>query len=191
MAEELLTQEERRWLLKLARSSIEGAVSGKRFDPPGLETLPPALRQVGVSFVTLTLSGGELRGCIGGLEATQPLALDVCEHAVAAAQEDYRFNPVQPEELGQIQIEVSRLTMPEPLNYENPAELPGLLHPHQDGVVIHDGLRRATFLPQVWEKLPDPCAFLSHLCQKMGASGEMWRRKKLQVEIYHVEEFHE
>ena len=77
------------------------------------------------------------------------------------------------------------------LKYSSPEELPILLHPHQDGVALRDGFRRATFLPQVWEKLPDPCAFLSQLCQKMGASSDLWRKRKLQVEIYHVEEFQE
>ncbi len=191
MQTETLTPDERRQLLQLARRSIEQAVCGNAGLPPELETLPPALRDIGVCFVTLTLPGGELRGCIGGLEATQPLARDVWEHAAAAALDDYRFMPVSPEELPLIQIEISRLTQPQPLDYENPEDLPGLLHPDVDGVVLRDGLRRATFLPQVWEKIPDPREFLSHLCQKMGAASDLWRRRKLKVEIYHVEEFHE
>jgi AmmeMemoRadiSam system protein A len=191
MQTETLTLDERRQLLQLARRSIEQAVCGNAGLPPELETHPPALRELGVCFVTLTLPGGELRGCIGGLEATQPLARDVWEHAAAAALDDYRFLPVTPEELPLIQIEISRLTQPQPLDYENPEDLPALLHPNVDGVVLRDGLRRATFLPQVWEKLPDPREFLSHLCQKMGAASDLWRRRKLKVEIYHVEEFHE
>jgi AmmeMemoRadiSam system protein A len=195
MQTETLTPEERRLLLQLARRSIEQAVCGNTglaVNPPfDLENLTPSLRENGVCFVTLTLPGGELRGCIGGLEATQPLAADVCEHAVAAALDDYRFTPVVPEELPLLQIEISRLTPPQPIDYDHPENLPDLLHPNVDGVVLRDGFRRATFLPQVWEKLPDPCAFLSHLCQKMGAASDLWRRRKLQVEIYHVEEFHE
>lgn len=191
MQTETLTPDERRQLLQLARRSIEQAVCGNAGLPPELDTFPPALREIGVCFVTLTLPGGELRGCIGGLEAVQPLARDVWEHAAAAALDDYRFMPVAPEELPLIQIEISRLTQPQPLDYENPEDLPGLLHPNVDGVVLRDGLRRATFLPQVWEKIPDPREFLSHLCQKMGAASDLWRRRKLKVEIYHVEEFHE
>ncbi|MBE0698258.1 MAG: AMMECR1 domain-containing protein, partial [Anaerolineaceae bacterium] len=80
---------------------------------------------------------------------------------------------------------------PEPVEYSEPAMLSGLLHPHEDGVILRDGTRRATFLPQVWEKLPDPEGFLTHLCQKMGESGNLWRHKKLQVEIYHAEKFEE
>ncbi len=191
MQTETLTPEERRQLLQLARQSIEQAVCGKECPPPELDGLPPSLREKGVCFVTLTLPGGELRGCIGGLEATQPLAIDVWEHAAAAALDDYRFLPVRPEEVSLLEIEISRLTHPEPLDYEHPEDLPNLLHPGVDGVVLHDGFRRATFLPQVWEKIPDPCMFISHLCQKMGAASDTWRRRKLLAEIYRVEEFHE
>jgi uncharacterized protein len=191
MSAEPLTQDERCLLLKYARRSIEMAVNGQIFQPPALETLPPRLSEVGVCFVTLTLPGGELRGCIGGLEATQPLVLDVCEHAVAAARDDYRFLPVRPDEVPHLKIEISHLTQPEPLVYEEPVRLAQLLHPLEDGVILRDGTRRATFLPQVWEKLPDPENFLTHLCQKMGAPGSLWRHKKLQVEIYHAEKFEE
>lgn len=191
MQAETLTPEERCLLLGLARRAIEKAVCQKDFTPPAPEDFPPRLREKGVCFVTLTTLDGDLRGCIGGLEAVQPLALDVWEHAIAAALEDYRFPPVRPEEISRLRIEISHLTEPQPLVYEDPAGLPKLLHPLVDGVVLRDGGRRATFLPQVWEKLPDPEEFLSHLCMKMGASPDLWRRKKLHVEIYHVEEFHE
>jgi AmmeMemoRadiSam system protein A len=152
--------------------------------------LTPVLRAPGASFVTLTVEG-VLRGCIGALEPYQSLAEDVREHARAAALEDYRFPPVSPEELERINIEVSRLTTPQPLGYSEPDQLPGLLRPGVDGVVLMDGYRRATFLPQVWEKLPNPIDFLEHLCVKMGASPDLWKRKKLEVLIYQVEEFHE
>ncbi len=192
MAEDNLTQEERCQLLQFARRSIEMSVRGETYWPMDLiNTLSPRLRELGTCFVTLTLPGGELRGCIGGLKAVQSLALDVCEHAAAAAMNDYRFLPVQAAELPRIKIEISRLTSPQPLLYDDPASLPDLLHPNVDGVVLYDGSHRATFLPQVWEKIPDPCQFLSQLCIKMGASGSLWKKKKLMVEIYRVEEFHE
>ncbi len=188
---ETLTTAERKQLLALARQAIECAVTGGEFPDPDLAQLSPNLRADGVCFVTLTLPGGKLRGCIGGLEARFPLAQDVCMHAVAAALEDYRFLPVRPEELSLLSIEISRLTFPQLLEYDQPMDLPNLLHPLRDGVVLQDGLRRATFLPQVWETLPDPCQFLSHLCQKMGAAADLWRIRKLKVEIYHIEEFRE
>jgi AmmeMemoRadiSam system protein A len=187
---EALTPEERARLLKLARQALEEGVRNLPPSPLDLRELSPRLREDGAAFVTLTI-GGELRGCIGALEAYQPLAEDVREHAVAAALQDWRFPPVQPEELPKIEIEISRLTSPQPLHYDHPEDLLTLLRPGVDGIVLRDGMRRATFLPQVWEKIPDPRLFLSQLCLKMGASPDLWRRKKLEVFTYQVEEFHE
>ncbi len=185
-----LSQKEKTLLLKFAREAIELTVNGGILEPLDLKEYPPVLSELGAAFVTLTRQGN-LRGCIGALEPYQPLLEDVREHAAAAALEDYRFAPVRPEEMGQLSIEISCLTTPQPLEYNQPEELPGLLHPGVDGVVLRDGYRRATFLPQVWEKLPDPHDFLDNLCLKMGAPRNLWRKKKLFVLIYHVEEFSE
>lgn len=185
-----LTDEEKKILLRLAREALQLGVNGQTLLPLNLAEYTPRLQQDGASFVTLT-EMGELRGCIGALEPYQPLAEDVREHAVAAALHDYRFPQVRPVELAQIQIEISRLTLPYPLEYKTPEELVSRLRPGVDGVILRDGPRRATFLPQVWEKLPEPAAFLAHLCQKMGAPTDIWRRRPLQVLIYQVEEFHE
>lgn len=188
--EDCLTPEERLLLLKLARSALSEAVCGQLPEPLDLAGLPPRLAELGVSFVTLTRKG-ELRGCIGALEPYLPLAEDVREHAVGAALHDFRFPSVRPEELPELQIEISRLSSPVELAYECPEELLLRLRPRVDGVILRDGLHRATFLPQVWEKLPDPAHFLAHLCQKMGAPADLWRFKRLQVLTYQVEEFHE
>jgi AmmeMemoRadiSam system protein A len=187
---EKLTQEEKQLLLKLARQALESGVRGQPLPPLDPVALTPTLRAEGASFVTLT-ERGELRGCIGALEPSQSLAEDVREHAIAAALQDYRFPPVEEHELPQIEIEVSRLTLPEPLEYTTPEDLLARLRPGVDGVILQDGFRRATFLPQVWEKVADKEEFLSHLCLKMGASPDLWRRKHLEVLVYHVEEFHE
>ena len=185
-----LTDKEKQTLLHIARVSIESAV--KRASQPSLENnaFTPALRENGASFVTLTING-ELRGCIGALEAYQALAEDVREHAVAAALNDPRFPPVSEAELSRIQIEVSHLTQPQELQYSDSEDLLVKLRPHVDGIILKHGLRRATFLPQVWEKIPDPQEFLSQLCYKMGERPNLWRQAKLQVYIYQVEEFHE
>jgi AmmeMemoRadiSam system protein A len=185
-----LNKEERSLLLQLARQALELAVNGHPLPPLDLKSLPPRLSEPGASFVTLT-RGGELRGCIGALEPYLPLAEDVREHAAAAALQDFRFPPVRPEELPDINIEISRLTAPKTLAYDSPQELLERLCPHLDGVILRDGLRRATFLPQVWEKLPDAALFMSHLCQKMGAPPDLWRVRKMDVQVYQVEEFHE
>jgi AmmeMemoRadiSam system protein A len=188
--EDRLTEEEKHILLSLARTTLEGGLRGEALPALALESMPPHLRETGASFVTLTI-GGNLRGCIGALEPYQPLAQDVCEHALAAALDDPRFPPVTAEELDRIAIEISRLTLPRTLEYRDPADLPGLLHPGVDGVILRDGARRATFLPQVWEKIPEPEEFLENLCSKMGSPPETWRRKHLEVLTYQVEEFHE
>jgi len=185
-----LTSDERKFLLNLARKSMTNAVTRKSKSETDAALIPDTLKQKGASFVTLTIEG-DLRGCIGTLEAFQPLYRDVQDHAVQAALEDYRFPPVTEEELPLISIEISRLTPPVPLAYHNPADLLKLLKPNIDGVILKDGFRRATFLPQVWDQLPEAGMFLSHLCQKMGDAPDIWRRKILEVSIYHVEEFSE
>jgi AmmeMemoRadiSam system protein A len=185
-----LTAEEKKTLLRLARQALTAGVRGLPLPPIDPKDLTPRLKEGGASFITLTIDG-ELRGCIGALEPYQSLADDVREHAVAAALEDYRFPQVQEKELSQISIEVSRLTVPVPLEYNTPEELMDRLQPGTDGVILRDGFRRATFLPQVWEKIPDKAAFLGNLCYKMGASPNTWRHKHLEVLLYQVEEFHE
>lgn len=186
-----LSSEEQKILLHLAREAVESAVKGEELPPLDGSSLSENLREEGTSFVTLTRRG-QLRGCIGALEAYQSLAEDVREHAAGAALKDPRFAPVTEVELSEIQIEISRLTRPTPLEYKDAKDLLSKLRPHIDGVILHDGPHhRATFLPQVWEKLPDPAGFLSNLCYKMGLEPDLWRRKHLEVLTYQVEEFHE
>ncbi len=189
---EYLTPPEQRALLRLARDALERGVRGLPPHEPDWAQLPPRLREPGATFVTLT-KHGQLRGCIGSLEPVRPLALDVQENAIAAALRDPRFWPVQPDELPDIRVEVSYLTPLRPLPYTSPEELIRHLRPGVDGVVLVDPEtgRRATFLPQVWEQLPDPVAFLSHLSLKMGAPPDLWQRKPLQVYTYEVQKFAE
>jgi hypothetical protein len=185
-----LSEKDRAILLSIARETIQLTAARQvlpRLDPADYSE---DLQREGASFVTLTIDE-QLRGCIGALEAYQPLVLDVQEHAAAAASEDYRFPRVRPEEVPLLEIEISRLTPTRALAYENWQDLIAKLRPGLDGVLIRDGRRRATFLPQVWEKLPDPQNFLSHLCVKMGAPEDYWQTQKLDVSIYQVEEFKE
>ena len=187
---QLLSDLDKKNLLKLARQTIELAVDGMILPALDLGEYSHILGENGASFVTLT-KNNSLRGCIGALEPYQPLVQDVCEHSAAAALQDPRFPPVNSQEVPQLHIEISRLTLPQPLQYLSPEELPQLLRPGIDGVVLRDGIGHATFLPQVWEQLPSPQDFLSHLCQKMGASSTLWRQKVLRVSTYQVEEFSE
>src|SRR5688572_25917247 len=189
--EDRLTPEEKRTLIHLAREAIEYGVKGQKLLPLDESSLSFHLREQGASFITLTVHG-QLRGCIGALEPYQPLADDVREHAVAAALEDPRFPPVQPDELNGIKVEVSRLTRPVLLEYKDADDLLSKLHPDIDGVILCDASgRRATFLPQVWEKIRNPAEFMDNLCHKMGMSHDSWRSRHFDVLVYEVEEFHE
>ena len=186
-----LTAEEQAYLLTLARSTIETTLGVQPTAVPSEETRTSRLLAPGAAFVTLHTRDGNLRGCIGSLVAHRPLVEDVRENAIAAAFRDPRFSPVRAEELPNIVVEVSVLTPPERLDFDGPEDLIHKLRPHVDGVIIERGWNRATFLPQVWEQLPSPEAFLSNLCYKAGLPGNAWRRPDLKVSIYQVEEFEE
>lgn len=185
-----LSTAERSFLLALARDSIESRVRQRALPEVDLANLPHSLSRDGASFVTLT-KGGILRGCIGSLEARRPLAIDVQENAIGAALHDPRFPPVSPRELSMLRVEVSVLSPPVAFAYDGPADLIAKLRPRVDGVVIERGWQRATFLPQVWEKLPDPHEFLQHLCLKAGLSADAYRRPGLDVCTYQVDKFEE
>lgn len=187
---ERLSQDDRNTLLRLARQTLSLVANRQAIPALDPNDFSPELAEDGASFVTLTL-GGSLRGCIGTLEAYQPLVVDVQTRAMQAASQDPRFPPVAPDEVRRIKIEISRLSKPIALPYDAPADLPKLLKPGIDGVVISDGPHRATFLPQVWDDLPDPEQFLAQLCRKMGCSSSHWKYNLMQVQTYRVEEFSE
>lgn len=126
-----------------------------------------ALRAIHASFVTLHI-GDQLRGCIGGLEATQPVVVDVAEHAFAAAFSDPRFPPLREDELSPLRIHISILSPKTSLQFASEEDLKAQLRPGLDGLLIAKGARRATFLPTVWESLSEPGVFLRHLKQKAG-----------------------
>jgi AmmeMemoRadiSam system protein A len=156
-------------LLKLARAEIGSKL--------GL-AVPSAkqaswLSELGASFVTLTRQG-ELRGCIGSLEAHRPLGLDVRENAVAAAFRDPRFMPLSRAEFDDIRVEVSLLSAAEPLVVTSEQEALASLRPGIDGVVFEVGHMRSTFLPQVWEQLPEPAEFMAQLKRKAGLAVDFW-----------------
>jgi AmmeMemoRadiSam system protein A len=134
---------------------------------------PPELREWRAAFVTLR-KHGELRGCIGDIEATRPLVVSVADASFRAAHSDPRFPPVTSEELSEIEIHASILTRPERVPVASEDELLALLRPGVDGLVLQDGRTRATFLPAVWETLPDPRDFLAHLKRKAGWPSDHW-----------------
>lgn len=132
-----------------------------------------ALDQPGASFVTLTRQG-DLRGCIGSLEAHRPLGLDVRENALAAAFRDPRFAPLAVEEFEHTRVEVSLLTPAMAISFRDEADFLAQLRPGVDGIVFQYGRHRSTFLPQVWESLPEPAQFMQQLKRKAGLPPNFW-----------------
>jgi uncharacterized protein len=182
------TNEEKLFLLDLARSSINYYLKNNKFIGTDIETLPSEqVKKELACFVTLTIDNN-LRGCIGHLEAIQPLYLDIIENAVSAALNDYRFPQVSLEELEKIKIEISILTKPEILEYSSEADLLNKLQ-SKPGVILSKNGYQSTFLPQVWEDLTDPKDFLEHLAIKAGLDRDEW--KDAEYKIYNVIKFQE
>jgi AmmeMemoRadiSam system protein A len=168
-----LTPQEQHLLLTVAKASIEHGL--RHGGPLTVEALayPPALREPWAVFVTLR-HGTQLRGCIGTLEATHPLVAAVARFAWHAAFRDARFPPLQEEELPRLHLHLSILSPPEPMHVDSEADLLAQLRPGEDGLLIEDGPYHATFLPSVWENLPDKTEFLRHLKRKAGLSPHHW-----------------
>ena len=188
----MLTQEQGRVLVRLARQTIEEQAGLAPTDPVGTEELAdPALRQRRGVFVTLN-KRGMLRGCIGSLTGVEPLVDGVRRNAINAAFHDHRFPMVSADEVPELEIEVSVLTQPQPFPYTDAEDLVHRLRPGIDGVIIRAANGAgATFLPQVWAQLPTPEPFLSHLCRKAGLPENFWRSGELTVETYQVQHFEE
>jgi len=172
-------------LLRLARHSIAESLG----EPASAPEAGAWLDEPGATFVTLTRQG-ELRGCIGTLIAERPLREDLASNARAAAFRDPRFPPVTRKEFLGISVEVSLLSTLEPVDFESESHLLSLLRPGIDGVILEHGWHRSTFLPQVWEELPEPMAFLGYLKQKAGLPADFWTRE-IKVSRYTVSKWRE
>jgi AmmeMemoRadiSam system protein A len=182
-----LTKKEKEKLLDIAESAIATALAGHEPAPPRLDKLPARLGEDGASFVTLTRNG-RLRGCIGTVQAHRPLAEDVHHNALAAAFRDPRFPPLAPAEWPLAEVEVSVLSPPELLPYEDLNDLLGKIGPGM-GLVLEHPLGRATYLPQVWEQLPEPELFLTSLAQKAGLAPTVYADPATRLLYYTVDKF--
>ena len=181
------TKEEQQTLLALAHKAIEYKLeTQKNFDVNPTQ-YPANLQAERATFVTLE-KGTQLRGCIGSLEARQPLVTDVVCNAQAAAFSDPRFEPVGKDELAQLSIHISVLSEPQPLPCSSEQDLLDKLVPGKDGLILEEGARRATFLPSVWESLKDPRQFLAHLKQKALLPADYWS-PNLRFYRYHTDYF--
>ncbi len=185
-----LSPEEQEYLSLLARKALESYVKDKISLKVDEDAVPERLMQEKGCFVTLT-KDGQLRGCIGHIFAQKPLYACVVDNAVSAAVHDSRFRPVTSDELDDIHVEVSVLSVPQVLEFGSSDELLYRLTPMVDGVVITYGFHRSTYLPQVWEQLPDKEEFLTSLCRKGGAPPDCWKKENVKIETYQAQVFGE
>ncbi|MDM7273435.1 AmmeMemoRadiSam system protein A [Sulfurihydrogenibium azorense] len=180
-----ISEEEGKFLLKLARKSIEYYLTYRSILPIDERDIPfDNLKRKGASFVTIETKYGNLRGCIGSIIPYRPLYEDVIHNAVSAAVSDPRFPPLTLEELPNVKIKVSVLTYPKPLIYKDWKDLLEKLKPFEDGVIIKYKNHSATFLPDVWEDIPEKELFLSHLCLKAGLPPDFWKTGLSEVYTY-------
>lgn len=183
------SNEEKKALLKTARDAITARLIGSPEEARS-KKIPPSLKEKRGCFVTLHKRGC-LRGCIGTIEPLTPLIDGVAKNALNSAFCDPRFPALTTEELTEVHIEISVLTVPAPLKFTDSEDLKRKLKPGVHGLILSQGALSATFLPQVWNQLPGKEAFLDNLCLKAGLAPKAWKDKKTKIETYEVEYFSE
>lgn len=184
-----LTKEEGEYLLSLARKTIEEKLFNRDLPEENSNLTEKYLERRG-TFVTLTVNDN-LRGCIGHIIPQESLIEGIRINAINAAFEDPRFPPLSKKEWDKVKVEISILTEPELLEYDGSDDLLGKLRTGIDGVILKKGYAQATFLPQVWDQLPDKAEFLTNLCMKAGMNGSEWKKGDLNVYTYQVQAFEE
>ncbi|MBL1277729.1 MAG: AmmeMemoRadiSam system protein A [Ectothiorhodospiraceae bacterium] len=182
-----LCEEEHTLLRHLAKDAVEYGLAHAMLIPVEMARYPRPLRETGACFVTLNLRG-ELRGCIGTLSAYQPLVEDVAHNAYAASFSDPRFMPLTEKEFAGVEIHLSVLTPYTPMHFNSEADLLSQIRPGVDGLLLEDAYHRGTFLPAVWESLPEATQFLQHLKQKAGLPANYWSNT-LKVSRYTSDSF--
>jgi MEMO1 family protein len=188
--EEYLTTEEKEYLLRLARETLNSYVMNGKEPVINEDTLNKRLLKVQGCFVTLN-KNGNLRGCIGHIIPQEALYKCVIDNAVNAAANDMRFTPVKPDELKDIEVEVSVLSVPEQMTFNSSEDILNRLQPNIHGVVLQYNNKQSTYLPQVWEQLPDKETFLSQLCLKQGSVSNCWQQSTVKVFTYTATVFNE
>ena len=187
---EILTDKEGEYLLNTARQTIERELFARKKTGKSDADVPLIFLERRGTFVTLTIDGN-LRGCIGHIIPQESLIRGIEINAINAAFRDPRFRPLTREEWEEVKIEISILTDPKRLVYSDSNDLLNKLRPEIDGVIIKKGFHQSTFLPQVWEQLPEKEDFLTHLCLKAGLEADAWRKGDLEVLIYQAQAFEE
>jgi len=183
----MFTAAQRKQLIQLARDSLAWGLQKGSPKPVRLKDYPAELQQQAACFVTLH-ENDQLRGCIGSLQAQRPLVEDVSENAFAAGFRDPRFAPLQATELEQLKLSISVLMPAQEMSFDSEQDLISQLKPGEDGLILQDGYHRATFLPSVWEQLPQAQEFLNHLKLKAWLSPDYWS-DNIRISRYHTESF--
>lgn len=183
----MYTLNNKKLLRQLAQESIEYGLNHHCALSVDLTAMPAELSEIRASFVTLE-EAGQLRGCIGTLEARQALAIDIAKNSYAAAFSDPRFPPVSRHEVDKLSIHISILNPAEQLNIQSESDLIQQLQPEIDGLIIEDDFHRATFLPSVWQSLPEAEKFVRHLKAKAGFKQDYWS-KDIRAYRYSTESF--
>jgi hypothetical protein len=183
----ILSSVERQQLVHLVRNAILAQLDQRGNFEIKLNQYHGTLRQKLASFVTLKINGG-LRGCIGSLVASRDLVVDVAHNAIAAAFQDRRFKPLTLEEFTQVDVHISVLSPPQEIDIRTREELVAKLRPGIDGVILEQGDHRSTYLPSVWEQLPDAGQFIGELRVKAGLPRDGWS-EQMKVSLYTTEEF--
>lgn len=186
----LLSKEQKTYLLSLARKTISDYFDKKEKTLLDSTKIDKELLSLAATFVTLT-EFGQLRGCVGNLIAKKPLHQDVINNALLSAFFDNRFPQLKKDELKDIKIEISILSKPAPYSYDNISSLLEQIKSKKHGVIIQNGFNQATYLPQVWDDLPDKIQFLESLSLKAGLPKEAWKEKTTEFFYYTVEKFSE
>ena len=161
-------------LLQIAAASISRGVTHREPINLDLNSFPDTLREAGASFVTIETEGGNLRGCIGSLQPHAPLAKDIADNAFKAGFHDPRFHPIGSNELKDLSLHISVLSPSFPIEFQDEEDLISQLRPNIDGLIIQDGMKRALFLPSVWQKIPIRRQFLTQLKLKAGLNAKHW-----------------
>lgn len=183
----MYSDNQRNTLLQLAYDAIRYGLDNGRPLTVNSAEYDDALNEIRACFVTLHLNG-DLRGCIGSLESRRTLVKDIAHNAFTAAFHDPRFSPLTEQEFNGVDIDLSILTPPTEMTFTSEEDLLEQLRPGIDGLIIEDKGRRGTFLPSVWEQLPDKESFLHHLKLKAGLSPQHWS-ETLKMSRYETESF--
>jgi AmmeMemoRadiSam system protein A len=183
----MLSDAQRKQLIDIAWQSLRHGLAHGTPLQVDETLLDETLSAPGASFVTLHRFG-QLRGCIGSLEPRQPLAVDVAHNAFSAAFRDPRFPPLEQHELEGLSLDISVLGTPEAMTFSSEQDLLRQLRPGVDGLILEEGGRRGTFLPSVWESLPQPADFLNQLKLKAGLPAHYWS-DNIRVWRYRTESF--